>query len=225
MRSLCPSSITRAACSANCMGSGPWMQTAHGIKFPMLDPSPEHFTLRDISWHLSRINRYTGAIQNHHYSVAEHSIYVANAALAFCREHKFLVPERQVLAAGLLHDAHEAYLGDVSAPLKRTMRDLGSSVYDDLCEQYQDIIDRKYGVVKIRYGKHIDIIKEADMLVLESEMDNKYIVADFGYDWGILRELNRPEDWRPDPLSWGMSPSTAQQEFMKLATYCGLSDE
>ena len=202
----------------------PWMQTASGVRFPMLDPSPEHFNLLDISWHLSRINRYTGAIQSHHYSVAEHSLHVAEVTALLCEEKGFLLPRQQALVAGLLHDAHEAYLGDVSSPLKRVMRDLGSTVYDDLCEHYQDIIDRKYGVVKLRLGKQLDIVKEADMMVLEAEKSNKYIIANYGHEWNIPRNMNRPEAWNPDPLAWGMAPSNAQAAFMKMAVECGLSD-
>jgi hypothetical protein len=204
---------------------GPWIQTVSGIKFPLLDPSPRHFNLFDISWHLSRINRYTGAIQNHHYSVAEHSLYVAEVTHAICVEKGFTVTRGQAIAAGLMHDAHEAYLGDLSAPLKKVLRDLGSTAYDDLTEHYQDIIAKKYGIPKLQLGRNIDVVTEADMMVLEAEKSNKYIVADFGHDWRINRTLTRPEAWQPDPLSWGMSPSNAQLGFMNAATTAGLSDE
>lgn len=59
-----------------------------------------------IAHSLANICRWTGHT-NRFYSVAEHSMRVAN-----------LVPERYRLQA-LLHDAAEAYIGDVATPLGR----------------------------------------------------------------------------------------------------------
>jgi hypothetical protein len=61
--------------------------------------------LEDIILHLSRINRFGGAGQRF-YSVLKHSLMVAD-----------LVPPAMRHMA-LLHDAAEAYLGDVVTPLK-----------------------------------------------------------------------------------------------------------
>ena len=64
--------------------------------------APDHrdIHIADIARHLSRINRYTGAVD---YSVAQHSV---------------LLYEMLGTREALLHDAHEAYIGDVSTPLK-----------------------------------------------------------------------------------------------------------
>lgn len=88
--------------------TGNWMQTFTGRMFWPLDPRPEEIFIEDIAHALSHYCRFGGHCKTF-YSVAEHSLFVAN-----------LVPAKDRLHA-LLHDAAEAYLGDMINPLKRTM--------------------------------------------------------------------------------------------------------
>jgi len=85
--------------------NGDWIQTYTGNQFWPLDPKPEHIFIEDIAHALSNICRFTGHC-DYFYSVAEHSIIVSNH-----------VPGGFALW-GLLHDAAEAYIGDMSRPLK-----------------------------------------------------------------------------------------------------------
>lgn len=62
---------------------------------------------------LARINRFTGHTTRP-YSVAEHSLLVAEIA-----RRAGATPMVQL--AALMHDAHEAYTGDVSSPVKWTL--------------------------------------------------------------------------------------------------------
>jgi hypothetical protein len=71
-----------------------------------LDPREDEISIVDIAWSLSNINRYNG-YTHLPYSVGQHSVHVA-----------MCLPERLRLL-GLLHDASEAYLGDVTAPIKK----------------------------------------------------------------------------------------------------------
>lgn len=84
---------------------GDWMQTAHGRFYP-LDPRPEEIHIEDIARALSRICRF-GGHSRAFYSVAQHSVHVS----------ELCTPEHAL--AGLLHDAAEAYIGDMVRPLKR----------------------------------------------------------------------------------------------------------
>ena len=66
--------------------------------------------LTDIAHSLAQICRFTGHCKRH-YSVAEHSLFVADIL-----KRQGLPPTGQL--AGLLHDAHETYCGDVATPIK-----------------------------------------------------------------------------------------------------------
>jgi len=73
-----------------------------------VDPDPMAFDINDIALALSRQPRY-GGHGKFFYSVAQHSVYVAYQA----------APENRLYA--LLHDAHEAYTGDIPGPLKELL--------------------------------------------------------------------------------------------------------
>lgn len=85
----------------------PWIEMFSGTAVDLIQPDPETIRLDDIAHHLARIYRYTGGTE---WSVAAHSLCVA-----------MLVP-REFRLEALLHDAHEAYVGDVSSPMKSAMR-------------------------------------------------------------------------------------------------------
>lgn len=90
-----------------------YVRTFTGKHFNVLSPIPSQVDPKDIAHQLSLECRWGGATRRH-YSVAEHSMWVARFA-------RCLVPaELKDLAAawGLLHDAHEAYVKDVPTPIK-----------------------------------------------------------------------------------------------------------
>lgn len=81
--------------------------TYTGKLFDIFDPKPELICIEDIAHALANICRFTGHVQKF-YSVAEHSVRMA------------LSPElKGHPMARLLHDAAEAYFGDITTPLKR----------------------------------------------------------------------------------------------------------
>lgn len=105
---------------------GDYIWTSSGDKFWPLDPSPEDIYIRDIARGLATGCRYSGQIGlgtgYTFYSVAEHSVIVSMYAEYAAIERGADATEYAL--AGLLHDASEAYIGDVSRPLKysREMR-------------------------------------------------------------------------------------------------------
>lgn len=82
-----------------------WIQTFTGAAFSPLAPRSEDIRLEDIAAALSKMCRYAGHCIRF-YSVAEHSVLVAEAAPDWCK------------LDALLHDASEAYLVDIPRPLK-----------------------------------------------------------------------------------------------------------
>jgi len=86
-----------------------YIRTYTGKKFWPLDPRPEDVDIIDIAHALSNQCRFTGHVKDF-YSVAEHSLAVS-----------FACPKEFALV-GLLHDADEAYLIDLAAPVKHDPR-------------------------------------------------------------------------------------------------------
>ena len=84
--------------------------TYSGRHFHFLDPQVEDVCIDDIAYQLSRTNRWGGACRPS-MNVADHSVRVSQMLLR--GGHSLLVQMQ-----GLLHDAAEAYLGDVPSPIK-----------------------------------------------------------------------------------------------------------
>lgn len=94
-------------------GRGDWSQLYSGRQFFPMSPRPEDVDAVDIGHALGMLCRYNGHV-SHFYSVAEHSVHVSRALEAAGEDcHTQL--------AGLLHDAAEAYVGDMVRPLKLQM--------------------------------------------------------------------------------------------------------
>lgn len=88
---------------------GDWMITFTGRRFWPLDPRREEVSFLDIAHGLSMTCRYGGHTRCF-YSVAEHCVHLADH---FRRENR-----DDLARYALLHDASEAYIGDVIRPLK-----------------------------------------------------------------------------------------------------------
>lgn len=102
------------------------LETYTGIVFDLLNPTEDMICLEDISVALSRQNRFNGHSMRS-YSVAEHSLNV----MAFC--------EPKDRFWGLMHDAAEAYTGDIPRPMKT---DEMRAMEDDILK----VIARKFGL-------------------------------------------------------------------------------
>ena len=112
------------------MIEAPWIITASGRGFVLGDANSP-VAIEDIAHALARICRWTGHVESF-YSVGEHSLHVCEQVLAATAELDDAERARCGLWA-LLHDASEAYIGDVSTPLKRYLRGTAlQSIYDQL---------------------------------------------------------------------------------------------
>lgn len=91
--------------------NAPWLQTASGRAFDLMAPTPDMVDLTiDVPEALARITRFTGHVRSGPYSVAQHCVLGADALYA-------QTLRADIALAFLLHDAHEAYLGDMATPI------------------------------------------------------------------------------------------------------------
>ena len=90
-----------------------YITTHSGIHFQILDPKEEDLKIEDIAHALSMMTRANGHYPEF-YSVAQHSI-------ACAREASVRNYDQRVVLACLLHDASEAYLSDLTRPVKKNL--------------------------------------------------------------------------------------------------------
>ncbi len=110
-----------------------YISTYTGKKFYPFDPQVDHVDIVDIAHSLSNINRWIGHT-NVPYSVAAHSIYVAQ----LIKKEGGSIPDQ---LWGLLHDASEAYFGDIASPIKNSFPDLVHFEH-----KIQEIIAKKFNL-------------------------------------------------------------------------------
>lgn len=113
-----------------------WIQTFTGRRFDVLEPTLDSIHLADIAHSLSMQCRFTGHTTAY-FSVGEHSIVAAVMALE-------LGFDAEVQLACLLHDASEAYLTDLSRPVKR--HSPVGAAYRPIEAKIQRLINTKYGL-------------------------------------------------------------------------------
>lgn len=103
------------------------IQTYTGRMIDVCNVRVEDIALADIALPLGRLCRFNGHTREF-YSVAQHSVLVAWLAHEWSiKAGKSKAEALEAARWGLLHDAHEAYLGDIVAPLKPLAGKLGES--------------------------------------------------------------------------------------------------
>lgn len=151
-----------------------WIQTASGRRFDLAAPQSAMVDFdTDVPDALARIARFTGHIGAGPYSVAQHSVHCCDVVLAE-------TGDPLAAAYALLHDAHEAYIGDWSTPLKQAIgaveRDCGVWQHFGHVEQtLKRLEDRVVEAVHAAAGLplpghgHKTIVKDIDYRMLHAE--------------------------------------------------------
>ncbi len=171
-----------------------WVQTFTGRLFRPLEPDPGEVAVEDVARSLAMQCRFNGHVRRY-YSVAEHSVLVSR-----------LVPEAYALE-GLLHDAAEAYLGDLVRPLKTVgmiYAGLKRGILDwrDVEAGVQEAVARAFGIPAVA----APAVKEADLALLMAE--RAQLLGEPPAPWATERI-------RPAAVTlrcW--SPARAEREFL-----------
>lgn len=164
----------------------PTILTGSGMPLSLTYPSWRLIDDQDIARALSRICRFGGHTR-HFYSVAQHCVLASQ-----------LVPQEDALAA-LLHDAPEAYIGDMVTPLKSLM------------PAFQQIEQRVWAAIADRFG--IDpvmpaSIKRIDLQLLATE--RRDLLPGSSLEWPSLEGIEPLPDpidpWSPQlaEMAWGL---------------------
>ena len=170
----------------------PAVSTRSGRRVALLNPSPAQIVIGDIAHGLANQCRFNGQT-NQFYSVAQHSVLVAS-----------ILP-RELRLAGLLHDASEAYLGDIVQPLK------------ELLPEYQNIEANFCNVLGARFNVELSpnvAIHQADLIVLATE--RRDLMPMDTADWSCIANIT-PLSRRIKPLSPGAAAAQFMDLFFKLS--------
>lgn len=126
-----------------------YIETMSGRKIDFFDPDPEQIVIEDIVTALMNTCRF-GGHTHRFYSVMAHSENVS-----------LLVPDSLKYEA-IMHDAAEAYIGDMPTPFKYALPD-----FLQLERRIQEAINIKFSLPPVMS----EIIKNADRVALMTERD------------------------------------------------------
>lgn len=200
---------------ANCV------ETLSGRLVDLLNPLPEQVVLEDIATSLARIPRFVGHTSQI-YSVASHSIHVAELVHHFLFDDQVSAPVPMfndiaqlrapikclITMHALLHDAHEAYIGDIPSPLKRQPE------IHAFVKQIEAGLDRaihkSLGVDHLATPIGHKLIKHCDGLA--QVIEGRHFMASGGALWN----LPQPAEWMVTKFSTdGGNPIKVAQTFIR----------
>lgn len=192
-----------------------WIQTYSGFSFEFTNPSQEAICLVDIAHALGMQCRYNGHCKQF-YSVAEHSYWasIRAADIAAAKAQKGELTREQGLAiarAALMHDAAEAYVGDMVKPLKsisgmEMFTYAETYIIEQICKKYPFPTDPVANA----------IVHQADMEMLAIE--KRDVMGPCSRAWDGLLPI--PEPSYVEIGFW--APDIAQARWLVVAKQLGL---
>ena len=181
-----------------------WIQTYTGKKFFPLHPRKKDLSIRDQARALSMCCRYAGHVDRF-YSVAEHAVRLRWQAL----DRGYPI---EIQKWALIHDNAEAYLGDMTRPVKRQPE---MQLYRDAEERLKRMIAKWLGLPK----REPKIVTALDTEILGTEA--RALKSPIHPDWGKTTATGKlPDSWYLDESVLGWSPKEAEicylEEFREL---------
>jgi len=190
--------------------NGDWFQTYTGKKFYVFDPRSDEIDIEDIAHSLANTCRFNGHT-SYFYSVAQHSVHVCNVFGKLVEGTEFEENYRAYLCA-LLHDATEAYVGDMIRPIKLSLPDYKvaeNNIWTCILKKFE-LWDTWHlqGTMDLRLFVS-NLVKMADDIMLATE--RRDLLAKGPGKWRI-EELVDPDDMLVLPKP----PGTVKSIFLKL---------
>lgn len=179
---------------------GTTIKVFKGQYIDLANPDPQDIEMHSIATALARICRYGGHSPKY-LSVAEHCYHATRLAMQDGQSD-------EVLRAVFLHDASEAYMGDLVAPLKQII----GEEYGDLERKMEHAISERFGV---NIHKHYDAYKAYDLMMLKAE--KLALWGDDGIAWSRLESV----PVREVGFRW-WTESNARRHFLHMAHTLGL---
>lgn len=159
----------------------PWVQTWSGQAVDLTDPDPKTIRRVDITRSLSRLVRFNGHTEES-FTVANHSVLVARIAASELPGGRGAPPA--FTAAALLHDAHEAYMGDIVRPVA-ALPGLEAPIAQ-LKARLQRAIHLAFGLPEVLPLEWAGAIWRADQIALATEARD--LMSTPSRDWGLKAE-------------------------------------
>lgn len=175
----------------------PDILTYTGKYFDFINPHNNEFNIYDIAHALSNVCRFAGHTREF-YSVAQHSVMVARICMRTARPADVIDCGR----AGLLHDAAEAYIGDITRPLKQLLPD-----YKVIEQRIEAALLNAFGIDSL--PEQTKLVKHADLVMLATEQRD--LMPAHSDEWQLISGIEPlPEIINP----W--YPEKAEREFLKM---------
>jgi len=182
----------------------PIVSTANA-EVDLLNPLVNQIHAEDIALALSRVVRYSGHSATP-FTVGQHTLLCRSIAFRkfglMTTFHAF----DNMMAAVTLHDAHEAYTGDIARPLKMLLN--ADGVIDRLENRLDAVIRARFNVEYCPTIK--DAVKEVDNAALSAEV-HAFFPAVLGR-WGSL----------PDPHPDDVDMATSIGDWSQIAVSSSL---
>lgn len=184
--------------------------TGSGSLVDLLAPAQAEIRVSDIAIQLAVTARFTGAtvrLGGGPYYVAQHSCVVARlVSQAHARN-----PLLQLQA--LLHDAHEAFTGDITTPLKQALGPAAAQALQRLQDGLDAAIHAALGVA-LPSETHASLIARADAIALATEWRDLMP--------GPCPIAAPPANFAIRPLPWDRAEDLFLRTFDRLSIAAGI---
>lgn len=155
----------------------PSILTRSGFYFDFTSPEASVIVIEDIAHALANTCRFGGHTRDF-YSVAQHCVMAS-----------YLVPEADRFAA-LMHDAAEAYVGDIPTPLKQLLPE-----FKRIEKRIEAAILNRFGLPEVMPVS----VKRADLIMLATEQRD--LMPPHDDVWEMIRDVepmkHRIRAWTP----------------------------